>query len=407
MESLGLQVYDSQGNMRSLNDILSDLNKSMDGMTSAEKNNIISTIFNKTDLSSVNSLLANTGDTWDSLQKSIMESGGAAQQMADTQLDNLSGQITILKSAVEGLAISFGEALMPVIRSLVSKIQGFVDKLNSMDESQRNLIIRVAAVVAAIGPFLIILGKTISTVGTAMKGFSSLAKGIASLGVKIAGSSGSVTGLASALGAVAGPVLAVIAVVAVLVAAFKHLWDTNEEFRNAMTAIWEGIVKKIQAFVEGIKERLAALNIDFTAVANTLKKIWNGFCELLAPVFEAAFSIISTVLGTVFDVLTGLLDVFIGLFTGNWEQMWSGIKEIFSGIWNGITGIFTAALNLIRGIADTVLGWFGTSSMDFRIYVLYEYLERDHVILYRSMGDHQECGTGRNPVYWFAFGSSI
>ena len=79
--------------------------------------------------------------------------------MADTQLDNLSGQITILKSAVEGLAISFGEALMPVIRSLVSKIQGFVDKLNSMDESQRNLIIRVAAVVAAIGPFLIILGK--------------------------------------------------------------------------------------------------------------------------------------------------------------------------------------------------------------------------------------------------------
>ena len=104
--------------------------------------------------------------------------------------------------------------------------------------------------VAAIGPFLIILGKTISTVGTAMKGFSSLAKGIASLGVKIAGSSGSVTGLASALGAVAGPVLAVIAVVAVLVAAFKHLWDTNEEFRNAMTAIWEGIVKKIQAFVE-------------------------------------------------------------------------------------------------------------------------------------------------------------
>ena len=173
MEALGLSVYDSEGNMRSMNDILGDLNKSMDGMTSAEKSNIISTIFNKTDLSSVNALLANTGETWDSLQKSITDSGGAAQQMADTQLDNLSGQITILKSAVEGLAISFGEALMPVIRSLVSKIQEFVDKLNSMDESQRNLIIRVAAVVAAIGPFLIILGKTISTVGTAMKGFSS------------------------------------------------------------------------------------------------------------------------------------------------------------------------------------------------------------------------------------------
>mgnify|MGYP002243439363 FL=1 len=91
MEKLGVDVYDSEGNMRSLNDILGDLNKSMDGMTSAEKSNIISTIFNKTDLASVNALLANTGNTWDDLQQSIIDSGGAAQQMADTQLDNLQG----------------------------------------------------------------------------------------------------------------------------------------------------------------------------------------------------------------------------------------------------------------------------------------------------------------------------
>lgn len=91
MDALGVSVYDSNGNMRSLNDILGDLNKSMDGMTSADKSNIIATIFNKTDLASVNALLANTGDTWDSLQSSITNSAGAAQQMADTQLDNLQG----------------------------------------------------------------------------------------------------------------------------------------------------------------------------------------------------------------------------------------------------------------------------------------------------------------------------
>ena len=134
MESLGVKVYDSEGNMRSLNDILGDLNTSMDGMTSAEKQNIISSIFNKTDLAAVNSLLSNTGDSWDSLQQSITESGGAAQQMADTQLDNLSGQITILKSALEGLAISFGEILMSKIRAAAKKIQKFVDKLNGMND---------------------------------------------------------------------------------------------------------------------------------------------------------------------------------------------------------------------------------------------------------------------------------
>ena len=140
--------------MRSFNDILGDLNTGMDGMTSAEKQNIIASIFNKTDLAAVNSLLANTGDTWDSLQQSITESGGAAQQMADTQLDNLSGQITILKSALEGLAISFGELLMPKIRAAAEKVQSFVDKLNGMKEFWNTIQIVFATVGGWLGWFL-------------------------------------------------------------------------------------------------------------------------------------------------------------------------------------------------------------------------------------------------------------
>lgn len=319
LDSLGVSVYDSSGQMRSLNDILGDLNTSMDGMTSAERDNIISTIFNKTDLASVNALLANTGETWASLQESITNSSGAAQQMADTQLDNLSGQLTILKSALEGLAISIGEILLPVIKNIVAKIQSFVDWLNNLSDAQKETIVKVAAVVAALGPMLVIIGKLTSTVGSAMTGFSSLAKGIAQLGVKVAGGTGSITSMGSAIAAVAGPVLAVVAVVATLVAAFKHLWDTNEEFREAITAIWDGIVSKVQEFCQGITDRLNALGFDFESIVDVLKAIWDGFCSLLAPVFEAAFSVISTVLGTVLDVITGLLDVFIGLFTGNWE----------------------------------------------------------------------------------------
>ena len=252
MESLGVEVYDSEGNMRSLNDILGDLNTSMDGMTSAEKQNIISSIFNKTDLAAVNSLLSNTGDSWDSLQQSITESGGAAQQMADTQLDNLSGQITILKSALEGLAISFGEILMPKIRVAAKKIQEFVDKLNGMNDEQKETVVKIAAVVAAIGPMLILFGKVTSTVGTAMKGFSGLTKGIAKLGVKIAGSSGSITGLGSALGAVAGPVLAVVAVIGTLAAAFATLWKTNDEFRENIIGTWNQIKETVSGFCQGI-----------------------------------------------------------------------------------------------------------------------------------------------------------
>lgn len=361
MDALGLSVYDSEGNMRSLNDILGDLNSSMDGMTSEEKTNIASRIFNKTDLGAVNALLANTGDTWNSLQKSIEDSGGAAQQMADTQLDNLSGQITILKSALEGLAISFGEILMPRVRSAVEKIQAFVDKLNAMDDSQKQAVVRFAAVAAALGPLLIVLGKTVSTVGMAMQSFSTLTKGLAKLALKLGLSGEGVSGLLASLAGAAGPILAVVAVIAVLVAAFKHLWDTNEGFRDAIVGIWEGIKEKFAAFGDAITQRLNALGFDFQNIVEVLKAVWDGFCQALAPVFEAAFSVISTVLGTVLDVIVGILDVFIGLFTGNWSQMWNGIQEIFSGVWNGVTGILSAALDMLKGIADAFLGWFGTS----------------------------------------------
>lgn len=361
MEELGLSAYDSEGEMRSLNDILGDLNASMDGMTSAEKNDIISTIFNKTDLSSVNALLANTGDTWDELQNTISNSAGAAQKMADTQLDNLSGQITLLKSALEGLAISIGEILMPAVRNTVSKVQNFVDWLNSLSDAQKELIVKIGSVVATLGPFLVILGTIISKVGTTMKAFSSMAQGVAKLGAKLAGGSGSITSFGSAIAAVSGPVLIVVAVIGTLVAAFMTLWNTNEEFREKITAIWEGISNRWKEFCSGIVERINALGFEFEDITEVLKAIWTGFCDLLAPVFEGAFSAVAAVIDTVLDVITGILDIFIGLFTGNWDQCWTGVQEVFGGIWDGITDIFKSAADMLIGIADTILGWFGSS----------------------------------------------
>ena len=198
-------------------------------MTSADKANIIATIFNKTDLASVNALLANTGDTWDSLQSSITNSAGAAQQMADTQLDNLQGQITILKSALEGLAISFGELLMPAIKQIVGWVQKFVDWLNSMDEGTKNVVVTVALLAAAIGPILIVIGKAISAVGTIMTVVPKITSAISA--VKTAFAALNVTMLAN-------PIVLIIAAIAALVAAFIYLWNTNEGFRQFWLSVW-------------------------------------------------------------------------------------------------------------------------------------------------------------------------
>ena len=361
MDALGVSVFDSEGNMRSLNDILGDLNTSMEGMTAEEKANIISKIFNKTDLSSVNALLANTGDTWDELQTSIENSGGAAQQMADTQLDNLSGQLTILKSAVEGFAISIGDALMPMIKNIVAKIQSFVDWLNNLDEGTRQVIVKIGLFVAALGPALVILGTVISKVGVAMQAFSKFGLKITSLISNAGGLSGVMGKVGAAIGGISAPVVAVVAIIAVLVAAFVHLWKTNEDFCKNVTAIWNRIKGIFDSFTQGIVDRLNALGFSFEDITEVIKTIWDGFCNFLAPIFEGVFTYIANVLEETFGIITGILDVFIGIFTGNWSQVWEGVKGIFLSIWNFIVNSFTNIMNVLKGVADVVLGWFGTS----------------------------------------------
>ena len=169
IEGVNVAVYDSDGKMRSLNDILGDLNASMDGMTDQQKADIIRNIFKETDLAAVNALLASTGDEWIALQQAIENSSGAAAQMAETQLDNLHGQLTLLKSALEGLGISIGEILLPTVKEGVEAVQGWVDRFNALGDSQKNLIVRLGAVAAAIGPATIAGGKLTSAIGTGVE----------------------------------------------------------------------------------------------------------------------------------------------------------------------------------------------------------------------------------------------
>ena len=322
MEALGVSVYDSEGNMRSMNDILGDLNKSMDGMTSAEKSNIIGTIFNKTDLSSVNALLANTGSTWDDLQQKITASGGAAQQMADTQLDNLQGQITILKSALEGLAISFGELLMPAIKQIVGWVQKFVDWLNGMNDGTKKVIMTVALLAAALGPVLIVIGKVISAVGTIM-----------TVVPKIAGVINTVKGAFAALNTtmLANPITLIIAAIAALVAAFIYLWNNCDGFRQFWIDLWE--------------------NVKQTAVT-----VWNAIKEFFAQVWEA----IKTIFSTVFEVIKTLVTTYFNLYKTIIQTVFNTVKTVITTIWEAIKGVFTTVFNVIKTLVTTYFNIYKT-----------------------------------------------
>jgi len=356
-----IATTNADGSMRDLSDILADCRSAFGNLTESEKAQAAESLVGKNAMSGFLALMnAGQGDI-DKLSSAIDNCDGSAEKMAMTMQDNLAGQLTILKSQLQELAISFGDILMPAIRSIVSKLQGFVDKLNGMDEGTKRTIVTIALLVASIGPLLVIIGTAISKIGVAMQGFVKLANGISKLKIAIQGGTGVLGKLGSALGGISAPVLAVVAVIAVLVAAFVHLWKTNEGFRDAIIGTWNRIKDTISGFCQGIVDRLNALGFQFTDIVDVLKTVWDGFCQVLAPIFEGVFNNIANILSTVTGVITGILDVFIGIFTGNWSQAWNGVTEIFSSIWNGISSFFTNILNVIKGAADVVLGWFGTS----------------------------------------------
>ena len=363
-EALGevtIQTANADGSMRELSDILADCRTAFSKMSESEAAAAAETLVGKNAMSGFLALMNSAPGDIDKLRNAIENCDGSAEDMAAIMQDNLNGQLTILKSQLEELAISFGEMLMPVIRKVVSAVQGFVDKLNNMDEAQRKTIITIGLVIAALGPFLVILGTVISTVGKSMKAYASAAKGIKKLMVAVKSGTGIFGKLGTALGGISAPVLAIVAVIAVLVAAFTHLWKTNDGFRENIIATWTQIKETVSNFCQGIVDRLNSLGFEFSSITEVLKAVWDGFCNLLAPVFEGAFRFISDTLSTVLDVILNTVDFFIAVFSGDWEGAWEAVKNIFSSIWNGLVSWFTNILETIKGVLDVALGWIGSS----------------------------------------------
>lgn len=358
----------------------------MYGVEGAQKAQYAAMLAGKTGMAGLLAIVSTGEKDFNKLSDSIYNASGTSQTMADIMNDNLSGQIKIMVSALQELAIQFGEVLLPVVKDVVEWLQDMVAKFQELSPEQKEQIVKWVAIAAAVGPVLMVLGKITSSVGSvisifgklpgaiskAKTGFGTLNTALVNVKEGFTLAKAGFPGLgaeASKLGAIfagiSAPMViavgAIVALIGTLVAAFKHLWDTNEEFRASIIAIWDGIKAKFDAFGQAFVERINALGFDFTSLTDALSAAWDGFCNMLAPVFETAFNIVSIILGGILDILIGLLDVFIGLFTGNWEQVWTGVKEIFTGQWDEIIDTFGGAIDSIKNGASAALDWFITN----------------------------------------------
>ena len=143
-----------------LRETMISLRDKMGGLSESEQAAAASAIFGKNSMAGWLAIINASDSDFNKLTGAIDNCDGTAESMANTMQDNLVGQLTILKSQLEELAISFGDLLMPIIRKVVAAVQGFVDKLNSLCDSQREAFFKVLALAAEFGPLLLILGST-------------------------------------------------------------------------------------------------------------------------------------------------------------------------------------------------------------------------------------------------------
>ena len=331
-------VMDAQGNFRDLTDILTEVEAATNGMGDAERAVALSSTFTADSTKGLNLILNEGMDNIAGYEEELRGASGSAEEMANIMNDNLSGDVAAMNSAFEELGLKIYDALESKLRAGVQFITNGVI------------------------PAIEWLGGHIPEVTIAVSGLGAViaAMNWGTISSKIVMVKGALVKLAAALGGVSLPAIAIIAVITAVALAFTNLWKNNEEFRNKITAIWDGIKAKFDEFGQGIVDRLNALGFEFEDITEVMKAVWDGFCEVLAPIFEGVFQQISNILNEALDILTGLFDIFAGIFTGDWDMVWQGVQEVFGAVWDFVVATFENWISTFTSLADTVLGWFGT-----------------------------------------------
>lgn len=340
----------ADGSMRDLSDILADCRAAFAGLSESEKAAAAESLVGKNAMSGFLALMnAGEGDIT-KLSGAIDNCNGAAQSMADTMNNNLEGQLTILKSQLQELAISFGEILLPAVKKIVGWVQGFIDVLNSLPDGVKETIVTVALVAAALGPVLIIIGKIITAVGTIM-----------TIVPKVVGVIKAVKTAFLALNAtmLANPIMLIIAAIAALVAAFIYLWNNCDEFRQFWIDLWESIKEIAVAVWEALKEFFVAA---WEYIKTTAETVWNGLASFFAGLWEGikntfttVVNAISTFLSTMWNTIKSVAETIWNAISTFIITIWNGIKTMVTTVVTAISTFLTTAWNTIKTVITTVL----------------------------------------------------
>lgn len=380
--TVSVDLVDSEGNLRQYEDIISDLSKTTEGLSQIQQIQAAATIFGKDNMSAMLTLVNAGTKDFENLTKAIYGSSGSAEIMAEKMLDNLNGQLTLLKSAVEATAISIGNKLLPYIAKGVEWAQSVFEWINNLNDAQVENIMKWAGIAAAIGPAILIFGKIVMAVGSAHQKFGMFKKTIASFG-----------GIMGTITSPAGVVIGILAAIALAAFLIIKNWDQVNGFLKGVGSWFQNAFEKAGVSAEGFQNKFASIGTSIGSIAGKISSLCKSVAGIFAKGFtggiktgaaEAGSALETFISGTIvaFDwlvtaadkglqVLDALLNFFTGGFSGNWgsaaREFRDSLKTIFPpDVAEGFTKAFDNALPVIKAAASGAKAAFSGLVPDIR-----------------------------------------
>lgn len=401
MSKYGIKIEDAHGKMKPLSSILGSMNSKFSGMTDVQKAAATQTIFGTDAMSGMLALMKDPKGLAD-YTKGLEKSGGAADKVANEQLNNLDGAMLKLKGSFETAQIVIGTLFLPAIRKVTEWLTKLINWFTNLSPSMQKFIGYSVAISAAL---LLVMGGLLLLVGflpVILGWFASLMTVLSAVG--------------GAIAALFSPIGLIVLGIGLFIAAIIHLWKTNEQFRAKITAIWNAVLAFIRpaiaAIVGFVRTQFASLSAWWNAImptfleaaSNAWKMIWavlKPIINLIVGIIKFAFPLILAIIMQVWSnikgvisgalgVIKGIIEVFSYALTGQWGKMWTSIKNLvksaFQLLWNlfqlwcmgklvkvifgmvgGIvrlfTGMFSSVMGSVGGFIGRLLGRFsGLSS---------------------------------------------
>ena len=362
MDKLGISLTDKKGKMKSFGQITKETRTAFAGLTKSEKAQYAAMLAGKTGMSGLLAVVNSSDKDFNKLSKSIDNSSGAAKKMYDVANNNLKGGITVLKSTIESIAITFGQKLMPIVKKGTNYIQKLANKFNSLSDSQVETIIKTAAIVAVVGPAITIFGGLVTKIGTTISMFGTLGKTFKTLNK--AEKIGKIVSLSGGIA-----VVALIALIAAGIALYKN-WDKvvakAKQLGKWIQSIFNKCGLNVGSFVKGAKSKFTEFVAKVQEFWTLIKPLLNALGQLFKTVFlvrlgafVGAIGLFGSLIKSAGDIVSGLvtafggiIDFISGVFTGNWSKAWNGVKNIFGGIFSSLVALVKTPMNAVISLIN-------------------------------------------------------